>query len=77
MAPVAGLVVRGATVAGVMALLLGLSGFLRPDELRGLKSLWQRRKAPPTSPPPETTELAGEIVSTDLAADDLADRRRR
>jgi O-antigen/teichoic acid export membrane protein len=77
MPALAGLLARGATVVGVMAVLLAVTRFLRPDELRGLKGLWERRKAPPSSPPPETTELAGEIVSTDLPDDDLAPLQRR
>jgi hypothetical protein len=52
-------------VVVVMAALLGVSGFFRPDEIRVLQRL--RRNRPAAGPAPsETIELAGEIVSTDL-----------
>ena len=50
-----------------MAALLWMTGFFRADELRGLNALRRRLSgAAPVTPPPETTEKAGEIVTTEL-----------
>jgi O-antigen/teichoic acid export membrane protein len=63
--PLAAVLTRGTMVVVVMAALLGVSGFFRPDEIRVLQRL--RRNRPAAGPAPsETIELAGEIVSTDL-----------
>jgi O-antigen/teichoic acid export membrane protein len=67
MPSLAGLLVRGTTVAAVMAALLWMTGFFRADELRGLNDLRRRLSgAAPVTPPPETTEKAGEIVAAEL-----------
>jgi O-antigen/teichoic acid export membrane protein len=62
--PLSGVLIRGTVVIAVMAALLALSGFFRPDEIQVLQRL--RRKRAGLPPPPETIELAGEIVSTDI-----------
>jgi O-antigen/teichoic acid export membrane protein len=83
--PLAGVLLRGTTVVAVMSALLALTGFFRADEIRALAAL--RRKPGPESPvppPPDTIELAGEIVAADLpdeqivgpAPDRRADTRR-
>jgi hypothetical protein len=66
--PVAGVVVRGTTVVVVMAAGLWLGGFLKPEELQMVERLWRARAMPamPATPPPDTTELAGEIVAVDV-----------
>ena len=63
----AGLPLRGLIVISVMAALLGVTRFFNADELQALNALRRRhsRKAPLASPP-DTTELAGEIVSINL-----------
>lgn len=66
MPPLAALLARGATVLVVMTALLWLTRFFNADELRALNALRIRRVARPMSPPPETTELAGEIVAVDV-----------
>ena len=67
MPSIAGVIVRGTTVTAVMAALLLTTGFFRADELRGLNALRRRLSgAAPVTPPPDTTETAGEIVTADL-----------
>lgn len=76
--PVPGILVRGAVVVVVFASLLWVTGFFRPDEIRVLMRLRQRR--PVATVPPEATELGGEIISSDLRGDlaaPAADRRER
>jgi O-antigen/teichoic acid export membrane protein len=60
-----GIVARGATVVVVMSALLWLSGFFNTEELRALRSIGKRDVQPPIATP-ETTELAGEIVSVEV-----------
>jgi hypothetical protein len=47
---------------------LWLGGFLKPEELQMVERLWRARAMPamPATPPPDTTELAGEIVAVDV-----------
>jgi O-antigen/teichoic acid export membrane protein len=67
MPPFPAVVVRGTTVTVVMAVLLLMTGFFRADELRGLNAMRRRLSgAAPVTPPPETTEKAGQIVTTEL-----------
>jgi O-antigen/teichoic acid export membrane protein len=66
MPAIAGVLTRGATVIMVMSALLWLTGFFNADELRVLNGLRARRAPRHPMPPPETTELAGEIVSVEL-----------
>ena len=47
-----------------MGVLLAISGFFRPGELKLLRAL--RRPGPPVTTQAETTELAGEIVAADI-----------
>jgi O-antigen/teichoic acid export membrane protein len=63
-----GVLARGTTVVFVMMGGLWLGGFFRPEELRVLDRFRRSRRASttPVTPPADTTELAGEIVSTDL-----------
>lgn len=73
MHPALGVLARGTTVVIVMTAGLWLGGFFRPEELRVLERF---RRAPgsdrsPVNPVGETTELAGEIVATDLPDDTL------
>jgi O-antigen/teichoic acid export membrane protein len=79
MPSIAGIIVRGGTVVAIMAVALWLGGFLQPEELVVLERVRRaRRPAPPT--PVETTELAGEIVATDLPSPDderIAEARNR
>lgn len=77
----AGLLVRGAIVVAVFAGLLRFSGFFKRDELRGLARLRSglRSEGAGQPVPPETTEMAGEIVAADLPEPSLmvSDPRRR
>jgi O-antigen/teichoic acid export membrane protein len=66
MPAIAGVLTRGATVIVVMSALLWLTGFFNADELRVLNALRARRAPRHPMPPPETTELAGEIVAVEL-----------
>jgi O-antigen/teichoic acid export membrane protein len=76
MPPLAGVLIRGATVLAVMAALLWLSGFFNAEELRALNALRARRAPDPPAAPAETTELAGEIVAVELPDDTRRDRDR-
>jgi O-antigen/teichoic acid export membrane protein len=67
LAPLPDLVVRGVTVIGVFGGLLAVTRFFHADELRRLGAI-RRGSAPvaATARPPDSTEMAGEIVATDL-----------
>ena len=55
-----------------MSALLAVTGFFRPEEMRVLQSLRSMRGRPPSTPaaaPPDTIEMAGEIVTTDIPDD--------
>jgi O-antigen/teichoic acid export membrane protein len=67
MRPLAGVLARGTTVIVVMSVLLGVTGFMRSDEWRGL--LATRRRRPGATMSTETVEKAGEIVTTDVPDD--------
>jgi O-antigen/teichoic acid export membrane protein len=79
-APLAGVLVRGSTVVVVMATLLGITGFFRPDEMRVVRSMAQsirrRQPASPVTTRLETIEMAGEIVTTDIP-DNVGERESR
>jgi O-antigen/teichoic acid export membrane protein len=65
MQAIVGIFVRGTTVVGIMAAGLWIGGFLKAEELAVLQRVARaRRKAAPA--PSDTTELAGEIVATDI-----------
>jgi len=66
MPPAAGILARGATVVAMMSALLWLTRFFNADEIRALNSLRLRRDERQRTPPAETTELAGEIVSVEV-----------
>jgi O-antigen/teichoic acid export membrane protein len=68
MPALAGVIARGTTVVVVMAVGLWAGGFLRADELAVLKRLRRARGGwgGAVATPADTTEMAGEIVSTDL-----------
>ena len=71
-APLTGLLLRGSTVVVVMSALLAATGFFRPEEMRVLQSLRRTRGRQPTPPmaaAPDTIEMAGEIVTTDIPDD--------
>jgi O-antigen/teichoic acid export membrane protein len=65
MPPLAGVIVRGATVVAIMATGLWLGGFLQAEELAVLERV-KRARNPFAPGQAETTELAGEIVVADL-----------
>ena len=67
LAPVPDLLLRGITVIVVFGGLLLVTGFFHGEELRALRSLRRRGgAAPATTRPPDSTEMAGEIVATDI-----------
>ena len=77
MPPIAGVFARGITVIILYAAILGMAGFFKQDELRALKSL-RRRGGPRTEPvAPEVTELAGEIVATELPVEQMEATERK
>jgi O-antigen/teichoic acid export membrane protein len=67
LAPVPDLLLRGTTVIVVFVGLLAVTGFFHPEELRRLRAI-RRRSAPVTATnrAPDSTEMAGEIVATDI-----------
>jgi len=74
LAPLPDLVVRGTAVIGVFTGLLAVTGFFRGGEIARLRALRRRRTAPApaTLRAPDSTEMAGEIVATDIEAPDAA-----
>jgi O-antigen/teichoic acid export membrane protein len=66
LAPVPDLLARGVTVVLVFAALLAVTGFFHADEIAQLRRL--RRSETPARTPrsPDSTEMAGEIVATDI-----------
>ena len=72
-APAYAIALRGAVVLTVFTVLLWITGFFKPAELAVLRRLRRTRGGRGDAPPPRTTELAGEIVSTELG--DLPARR--
>jgi O-antigen/teichoic acid export membrane protein len=73
-----GIFARTGTVVALFAGLLWTSGFFRAEEMRTLARLRVRRRPASSAelqlrvPAPETTELAGEIVATELPDERLA-----
>jgi O-antigen/teichoic acid export membrane protein len=67
LAPVPDLLLRGVTVMAVFTGLLAVTGFFHPEELRRLRAI-SRGSAPvsATNRAPDSTEMAGEIVATDI-----------
>jgi O-antigen/teichoic acid export membrane protein len=61
---------RGTTVVVVYAGLLAATGFFHGEELERLRALRSRRQPPPARPlrAPDSTEMAGEVVATDIEA---------
>jgi O-antigen/teichoic acid export membrane protein len=58
---------RGVTVIAVFAGLLAATGFFHAAELRRIRALRRgAQPAPATAKPPDSTEMAGEIVATDI-----------
>jgi hypothetical protein len=79
MAPLPEILLRGSTVVAVYGGLLALTGFFHTEELAALRAFRRARRDPRrVAGAPDTTELAGEIVSTDLSAaeETIADERR-
>ena len=73
MPPLAGVLARGTTVVVVMALLLWSTRFFKAEELRALNAIRLRtRQRPPVTTPPDSTEMAGEIVGTDVQDEAIA-----
>jgi O-antigen/teichoic acid export membrane protein len=74
----AGLLLRGSLVVLVFPAVLFVTGFFEPDERNALRTLLARFRRRATRPPPieeRTTEMAGEIVTTDAVAEDVEVRR--
>ena len=69
LAPVPDLLARGATVIAVFVGLLAVTGFFHAAELKRLASLRRRPSRPPLASP-DSTEMAGEIVATDIGVPD-------
>jgi O-antigen/teichoic acid export membrane protein len=67
LAPLPDLLLRGSTVIVVFVGLLAMTRFFHADELRRLGAM-RRRSAPvaATNRAPDSTEMAGEIVATDI-----------
>ena len=67
MPPLAGVLARGSAVLLTTLVCLRVAGFFNPDELQWLSSVWRLRggRAPVTTSP-DSTEMAGEIVSVDV-----------
>jgi O-antigen/teichoic acid export membrane protein len=67
LAPIPDVLARGVTVIVVFVGLLAMTRFFHADELRRLGAM-RRRSAPVTATnrPPDSTEMAGEIVATDI-----------
>ena len=72
MHPIAGVLVRGTTVAVVYTAILAVTGFFRPDEVRALLALRRGGAQPQEAPTPEVTELAGEIIAAELPQEEPA-----
>jgi O-antigen/teichoic acid export membrane protein len=70
LAPVPDLVARGLTVIVVFVGLLALTRFFHAAELRRLASLRTRRPSRPPTAATDSTEMAGEIVATDIGVPD-------
>jgi O-antigen/teichoic acid export membrane protein len=67
LAPVPDVLLRGATVVVVFGGLLLATGFFHTEELSRLRALRRRGgPAPAAQPAPDSTEMAGEIVATDV-----------
>ena len=66
MPPMLAVVARGTAVVVVMGALLWVTRFFNPEELRALNTLRVRAGNRRRTPPAETTELAGEIVSVEV-----------
>jgi O-antigen/teichoic acid export membrane protein len=66
--------VRGATVVAVYVALLGVTRFFHANELQALRAMWRLQRKPRVAGTPDSTELAGAIVATDVVAtaDDVA-----
>jgi O-antigen/teichoic acid export membrane protein len=67
MPPAVAVAVRALAVLVVYATVLGVSGFLRPEELRALARLRRREPKVAGAGGPEVTELGGEIVAMEVA----------
>ena len=69
LAAVPDLLARGVTVVAVFTGLLAVTGFFHAEEIARLRAL-RRRSQPPaaTLRAPDSTEMAGEIVATDIEA---------
>jgi O-antigen/teichoic acid export membrane protein len=67
LAPAGDILTRGLTVVIVFVGLLAVTGFFQPEELRRLGALRRRSQPPrPTLKSTDSTEMAGEIVATDI-----------
>jgi O-antigen/teichoic acid export membrane protein len=67
MPPLPGVLARGTAVLGIMVAMLWFAGFFNTAELQWLNALWKLpgRRAPVTTTP-DSTEMAGEVVSVDV-----------
>jgi O-antigen/teichoic acid export membrane protein len=64
--PLAGVLLRGATVVFIAAALLWLTGFFNLEDLQRLSQLRRATDERPVTTPADTHEMAGEIVSVDV-----------
>jgi hypothetical protein len=68
LASVPDVLMRGTAVVCVFAAFLGATGFFHPGEIAALRALRRRGGRPPAMPrAPDSTEMAGDIVATDMA----------
>jgi O-antigen/teichoic acid export membrane protein len=67
MPPLPGVLARGTAVLGIVVAMLWFAGFFNAAELQWLNALWKLpgRRAPVTTTP-DSTEMAGEVVSVDV-----------
>jgi O-antigen/teichoic acid export membrane protein len=69
MAHVPDMLIRGTIVVAVYAAVLAATGFFNAAEVRRVRRMWRGRPSPPrAAPAPDSTEMAGEIVATDLVS---------
>jgi O-antigen/teichoic acid export membrane protein len=59
---------RGAIVVAAYAILLAVSGFFHAREIETLRSMWRRQRTPRAAGSPDSTEMAGTIIATDVVA---------
>jgi O-antigen/teichoic acid export membrane protein len=66
LAPLPDLLLRGTAIVVIFGGLLFVTGFFHAEELALLRALRRRSAAPRAQRAPDSTEMAGEIVATDI-----------